>query len=88
MKKQRMTIRFSKLRPEDIVKNKKSPQVETPQMQDERSFTGHMPDVESDDNVLEIQHTMGLALNEDEEHPKPITIASDIDKAEEYKRTH
>jgi hypothetical protein len=54
----------------------------------EQSVSGDMPDPESDDDTLENSHKMGLRLDEDEEHPKELDIASDIDKAEEFHRTH
>lgn len=59
-----------------------------PSVVGEQSISGDMPDPESDDDVLENAHMMGLALDEDEEHPKPLNIASDVQKAEEYRKTH
>lgn len=60
----------------------------SPSVMGEQSLSGDMPDPESDDNVLENAHAVGLALEEDEEHPKPLNIAADINKAEEYRKTH
>jgi hypothetical protein len=54
----------------------------------EESVSGDMPDPDSDDDTLENSHKMGLRLKEDEEHPQELDIASDIDKAEEFQRTH
>jgi hypothetical protein len=54
----------------------------------EQSVSGDMPDPASDDDALENAHAVGLRLDEDEEHPKELDIASDIDKAEEYHRSH
>jgi hypothetical protein len=54
----------------------------------EQSVSGDMPDPASDDDTLENAHAVGLRLNEDEEHPQELDIASDLDKAEEYQRTH
>lgn len=54
----------------------------------EQSVSGDMPDPASDDDTLENAHNVGLRLNEDEEHPQELDIASDIDKAEEFHRTH
>lgn len=56
--------------------------------QGEQSVSGSTPDPESDDDTLENAHNMGLQLNEDDEHPQPLNLAADIDKAEEYHRTH
>lgn len=60
----------------------------TPGEVGESSVSGDMPDPDSDDDTLENAHSAGLRLNEDEEHPQELDIASDIDKAEEYQRTH
>lgn len=88
MKRKKRTISITKLQEEEYTSEDILLKKKTPQMQDEVSFAGHMPDVESDGNVLDNEHAMGLSLNSDEEHPKPLNIASDIDKAEEYQRTH
>lgn len=53
-----------------------------------QDISGDMPDPSSDDDVLENAHNMGIGLDEDSGHPKPLDIGGDIDKAEEYKRTH
>lgn len=60
----------------------------SPSVIGEQSLSGDMPDPESDDDVLENAHAVGLALEEDEEHPKPLNIAADINNAEEYRKTH
>lgn len=60
----------------------------SPQNQDEASCSGHMTDLESDDNMLDNVHEMGLYLSVDEEHPKELNIAKEIDKAEKYRHTH
>ena len=54
----------------------------------EQSVSGDMPDPESDDDTLENEHEVGLKLNEDEEHPKPLDLAGDMNKAEEYHKRH
>lgn len=54
----------------------------------EASVSGDMPDPASDNDTLENSHDVGLRLDEDSEHPHELDIASDIDKAEEYQRTH
>jgi hypothetical protein len=60
----------------------------TPQELDEESIGGAMAGPESDDDVLEAAHQMGIGLDEDYEHPRELDIAGDMDKAEKYKRTH
>ncbi len=65
----------------------KPPSASSPEIQDEAWMGGSEPDPESDDDMLEVAHTMGQQLEEDEEHPKPINLARDIDKAEEFTRT-
>ena len=59
-----------------------------PESADEQSMSGSTPHPESDDDLLENAHAVGEQLEEDEEHPKEVDIARDIDKNEEYLRTH
>lgn len=54
----------------------------------EQSVSGSNPDPSSDDDTVLNAQSMGLALDEDEEHPKELDIGSDIDKAEEYHKTY
>lgn len=63
----------------------KSP-VYSPNVTGEQSVSGNMPDPESDDDVLKNAHDVGLALGEDEEHPKPLDIGKDVNKAEKFHR--
>jgi hypothetical protein len=56
--------------------------------QGEQSVSGTTPDPASDDDTLENAHNVGLRLDEDEEHPKPLGVGDDMDKAEEYQRSH
>ena len=58
----------------------------SPQIIDEQSIGGHMPDPESDDDTLESAHMMGIGLDEDEENPQPLNIAQAVQKAEEEHR--
>lgn len=60
----------------------------SPSVQGEQSISGDMPAPESDDDTLENAHAVGEQLDEDEEHPKPLDLGEDIDKAEEYLKTH
>ncbi len=60
-----------------------------PEIEGEAGMGGStMPDPASDDDTLANAHNVGLRLDEDEEHPQELDIGSDMDKAEEYKRTH
>mgnify|MGYP001601634247 CR=1 FL=1 len=81
-----------RIKPEDLatlyLKGKKAHIYKSPQREGEESISGTIAGLESDDDVLEAAHQMGIGLSEDYEHPKELDIAKDIDKAEEYKRTH
>lgn len=79
--KQKRTIRFSHLSTSTY--NEK-----TPQREDEESVFGHMPDVESDDNTMDNEHSLGLRLDEDNEHPKPLDTEGDLTRIELYRRNH
>ena len=59
-----------------------------PELAGEESVSGSEPAPDSDDDTLENEHQVGLKLDEDEEHPKELDIAGDIDRAEQYHRTH
>jgi len=59
-----------------------------PEVKGEQSDSGDMPVPSSDDDTLANAQAVGLRQDEDPEHPKPLDIASDIDKAEEYQRSH
>lgn len=54
----------------------------------EQSVSGTTPDPGSDDDVLRSTHEVGLAQNEDEKHPQDLDIGGDIDRSEEYQKTH
>lgn len=58
-----------------------------PHILGEQSMMGTMPDPESDDDMLLNSHLMGLRLDEDEENPKPLNIAADVEAAERLRRT-
>ncbi len=80
--KKNTTIRFSLLSREENRLEK------TPQREDEESVFGHMPDVESDDSTMDNEHSLGLRLDEDMEHPKPLDTEGDLSRIELYRRTH
>ena len=58
----------------------------SPEMFGEQSVSGDMPDPASDDDTLKNAQYMGFALDAESDHPKPLDMASDIDKAEEEHR--
>lgn len=47
-----------------------------------------MPDPTADDDTLQNAHAVGSQADEDEEHPQELGVSRDIDKAQEYNRTH
>lgn len=57
-----------------------------PQRKGEQAASGHMPDPESDDDMLQASHDMGLRLDEDLHNPQPLNIAEDVAKAEKHHR--
>ncbi len=59
-----------------------------PDIKGEQSVSGDTPDPGSDDDTLENEHKVGLRQDEDEEHRESLDIASDVDEAEEYHRSH
>lgn len=60
---------------------------QTPQAQGEQSVSGHMPDPESDDSVLEQAQKAGLYNNANEEEPVKVGIAQQVRQAEEQRRS-
>lgn len=48
----------------------------------------HLRKEKEENDILDDEHNVGLSLDADEEHPKPLNIAKDIEKAEKYQRTH
>ncbi len=59
-----------------------------PHVAGEQGMNATNPDPASDDDTLANAQNVGLRLDEDEEHPQELDIGSDIDKAEEFHRTH
>ncbi len=61
----------------------------SPQMEDEQSVSGSMPDPESDDDVLANANTMGLQRGETfNSLPQELNIAHDLDSNEKNAHTH
>jgi hypothetical protein len=73
---------------EDNTINTTSAPYAQPYNQGEQSVSGSTPDPDADDDTLANAQAMGTQLEEDEEHPQELNLAGDIDKAEEYHRTH
>lgn len=69
-------------------RGRKYPKTKSPQELGEESISGSIPSLESDNDVLKSAHEMGIGLGESYEHPRELDIDKDIEKAEEYKRTH
>ncbi len=54
----------------------------------EMSVSGTMPDPEATEDTLTDVQSVGMQLDETTEKPEDIDIGRDVDKAEEYLRTH
>lgn len=61
----------------------KHEEAKSPQEEGEESISGDMADLESDDNVLDAAHKVGLYENADEEHPEELGLDSQTDKDDE-----
>ncbi len=59
-----------------------------PSNQGQQSISGSETDPTSDDDTLDAAQAVGTQMDEDEEHPRELDIASDIDRAEESIRNH
>lgn len=53
---------------------------------EEESIIGDAPDLESDDDMLENAHDMGLYKADDGAHPQELNLAGEVMKAEENRR--
>jgi len=60
----------------------------SPGQRGSNSVSGSTPDPESDDDVLENAHQVGIAPDADLENPTELNIAKDVAESEEYLRTH
>lgn len=69
------------------LKEKANSSLESPGERGSNSISGSTPDLESDDDVLQNAHQMGIAPNADFEHPTELNIAKDIDDAEKSRKT-
>jgi hypothetical protein len=62
--------------------------VASPNLRGSQSLLGTEPDPESDDDVLQNTHEMGIAPDADLSTVTPLNLAKDVTDAEEYRRTH
>lgn len=83
---------MSKKNKNDILSNdelaKKHPQefAEKVSETEEDSIIGETADLESDDDMLENAHGMGLYKADDGEHPQELNLAAEVQKAEDNRR--
>lgn len=66
--------------------DKKHQQSVTPAQAGEGAISGSVPDLESDDDMLENAHEMGLYQGDDGEHPQELNIADQVMAAEKKRR--
>jgi len=66
---------------------KSNSSLDSPSERGNKSVSGSNPDLESDDDVLQNAHQMGVAPNADFEHPTELNIAKDINNAEKSRKT-
>ncbi len=60
--------------------------LESPAQRGSDSISGSTPDPESDDDVLQNAHRVGIAPNADLENPQELNLAQDIDNAEKLRQ--
>ncbi len=60
----------------------------SPNVRGSNSISGSTPDPESDDDVLQNAHEMGIAPNADLEHSTELNIEKDMNEADLYRQTH
>jgi hypothetical protein len=58
----------------------------TPGQAGEGAISGSVPDLESDDDMLENAHEMGLYAADDGEHPQELNLAGQVIAAEKKRR--
>lgn len=68
------------------LKQKDNSSLKSPNERGSSSISGSTPDLESDDDVLQNAHQMGIAPNADFEHPTELNVAKDIDEAERSRK--
>lgn len=71
----------------DELNDEANTSVKSPSTRGSNSVSGSTPDLESDDDVLENAHAMGIAPDVDFENPKELNIAKDIENAEKSRRS-
>jgi len=68
------------------LRKKANSSLKSPSVRGNNSISGSTPGLESDDDVLQNAHQMGIAPNADFQNPKPLNIAEDINNAEKSRR--
>lgn len=66
--------------------DKKHAKTITPAQEGEGKISGTNPEPESDDDMLENAHEMGLYKEDDGEHPQELNLAAEVMKAEEGRK--
>lgn len=69
--------------PQDDIK---IPDDQQPEDSDEQSWAGHMPDPDTDEDVLDVAHDAGLYEKAEEDNAQELDIAGQVDKAEKFRR--
>lgn len=74
--------------PSDIIDESTNNSPFSPDEVSEQMVSGSMPDPESDDDMLDNAHDVGLYTETDDDDAQPLNIADQIEKAEKYHRDH
>lgn len=79
---------LAKLNDDDILvnENKKHDLGKASEFIEDESVTGDMAGLESDDDMLENAHDMGLYKADDGAHPQELNLADEVMKAEDNRR--
>ncbi len=70
----------------DDLEEAKHKKTETPGQAGEETISGDTPALESDDDMLDNAHDMGLYEKDDGAHPQELNIAAEVMSAEENRR--
>ncbi|MCL5090727.1 MAG: hypothetical protein M1514_01820 [Patescibacteria group bacterium] len=70
----------------EITKKEVQAMKENPELFDEETIGGSMPNPESDDDTLEGVQEWGLYENSDQEHLQELDLPKEVDKAEKTRR--
>lgn len=70
----------------DDLEEQKHKKTSTPGVEGEGKISGDTPELESDDDMLENAHDMGLYKSDDGEHPQELNVAEEVMTAEKTRR--